>query len=59
MISSPSFLDICINYILKHLNNPKVHSFLIILLKELAKNTDNDIDDLIVEIIEKKLNKIE
>ena len=55
----PSFMDICSNYILTRLENPKVQRFLIRLLKEFAKKTDNDIDDTLVELIESKLKKEE
>ena len=51
----------CINdtnkFIIDSFNNEELMNITLDILEYLAKQTDNEIDDLVVEFIRKKLNK--
>ena len=51
----------CINdtnkFIIDSFNNEELMNITIDILEYLAKQTDNEIDDLVIEFIRKKLNK--
>ena len=51
----------CINntnkFIIDSFNNEELMIIILDILEYLAKQTDNEIDDLVVEFIRKKLNK--
>ena len=51
----------CINdtnkFIIDSFNNEELMNITLNILEYLAKQTDNEIDDLVVEFIRKKLNK--
>lgn len=43
-------------FILKYLSESSIKKLIVELLREIAKNTDNTVDDVLVEMVEKALN---
>lgn len=47
----------CNKFIIDSFNNDELMNIILDILEYLAKQTDNEIDDLVIEFIRKKLNK--